>query len=307
MQEEEARRLVIEETYEFKKPKDKEEKRFLRVIAHFDSILFKEALLGEPVPEGEKSVTLPMKFKLQGEGMFAAFFFHIVAIATYLFLLLLAFYVKYDPESSLIEKGVFTSPFYSVIAVILSASMLSIVPLFFVHRYVIYPKGYLLVRVRNFLIGYWLALFIFLLFEAAKIVATHLTGETIVGKLLPFIYHLIDAHSNFVPAFVVGTAGICVFSGFLLLFLTRKDFINAIGVIFLIFGGVFTVLAVLLFKYGCTPQNAKWLVYYLTQFLLSAFSDKEEVLTVLLPMATYFYFRKKISDLNRKMYGMPYS
>jgi len=305
--EEEARRLIAEETYEHRKPEDKEEKRFLRIVAHFDDLLFKESLLGEPIREGEKSATVPLKFKLQGEGVFTALFFHIVSVAFYFSFLLIAFWVKYDPSSRTLDRLLFTSPAYSFLAAFISAAVLSAVPVFFVKRYVVYPEGYLFVRVKNFLYGYWFGILGVAFLITVKIIVTAVTGESFAGKLLSLLYQVVSLHLR---EFVLGTTALAFalfLAGALLLFGTRKDYLNAVGMLFAVAGATLLVFVVLLVKYGATVQNAQWLLYYLFQFVLSAFSDKCELAAVVLPLLTYFYFRKRVSDLKKMMYGMPYS
>jgi hypothetical protein len=304
---EDARRIAVEENYEYKKPKDKEEKRFLRIVAHFDDLLFKESLLGEPIKEGEKSASMPLKFKLQGEGMFAAFFFHVFSLAVYVLFLIIAFWVKYDPTSGELDRAFFTSPLYSYLAALMSAAVLSAVPLLFVRRYVIYPEGYLLVRVKNFLYGYWLALLILLLLSLVRIAVVRLKGEGLASYLLPHVYAFIQSHPKlFILGLVVG-AGVLVLAGLFLLIATRKDYLNAVGLVLLVAGITAGVLAGLLYQYGYTPENAQWLVYYLVLFLMGSFSEEAELLSLLLPLSTYLYFKAKVRALERKMYAMPYS
>jgi len=307
MHDEEARRIAVEESYEYKKPRDKEEKRFLRIIAHFDDILFKEALLGEPVKEGEKSASLPLKFKLQGEGMFVAFFFHIFSLAVYILSLVLAFWVRYNPESTNLDRLLFSNPLYNYLAALLSAAILSAVPLLFIRRYIIYPEGYLFTRVKNFLIGYWLSLLILIFLLGIRTVVVRLGGESLVGRVLPAVYSFIENHPEGFIVVLATTALILSLSGFLLLVITRKDYLNAIGLLLLTAGTTLGVVFGLLYKYGYSLENAQWLIYYLTMFLMSSFSDSTELLSLLIPLLTYFIFHLKVKSLQKKMYGMPYS
>ena len=307
MKEEEARRIAVEENYEYKQPRDKEEKRFLRIIAHFDELLFKESLLGEPVREGEKSASMPLKFKLQGEGIFVALFFHMFSLAVYLLFLVIAFWVKYSPDSTTIETAFFSSPAYKVLTTLMAAAILSAVPVLFIKRYVIYPEGFLFVRVKNFLIGYWLALSMILLFNLIKIAVVKLKGEGLASVVLPSVYSFIETHPKEFLFTLVGLAVALTLAGLLLLFMTRKDYLNAVGILLLTFGITLAVLVMLLNKYGYTPQNAEWLIYYLTAFLMEAFSEEGELIAVLIALSTYFLFKRKISELERKMYKMPWS
>ena len=307
MQEEEARRLAYEEEYETRKPKDKNEKRFLRVIAYFDELLFKESLLGEPVREGDKSATLPFKFRLQGEGIFVALFFHVVSLALYVLFLMVAFWAVYDPQSSAVNREFFSSSYYRIIVAVMEGLILSAVPLMMISRYVIYPEGYLFVRIHNFLIGYWTAIIVLLVIDLFKVILSSLKGFSFAAVLMPKIYHLIDAHPKGFLATVLLTAVAGIVIGIMLMLATRKDYLNAIGLVVFTVGAIFATLAALLFKYGYSPTNAKWLIYYLANFLLQAFSEKLSLLALLIPLATYFLFRRKVRELRRKMYEMPYS
>ncbi|ADU97713.1 hypothetical protein Theam_1757 (plasmid) [Thermovibrio ammonificans HB-1] len=307
MHDEEARRIAIEENLEYKKPRNKEEKRFLRIVAHFDDLLFKESLLGEPIREGEKSATLPLKFKLQGEGIFVAFFFHITSLAALLFFLIIEFWVKYSPDSMRVEKLLFESPAYKIVVTVATAAILSAVPVMFIKRYIIYPEGYLFVRVKNFLMGYWLGLTVLLLLSIVRMVIVSLKGEGVMSWLLPRVYDFIQSHFEVFHIGIVAGAVLLFSLGLGLMFLTRKDYINAVGLMLTTAGSILGILAVLLYKYGATPENAQWLIYYLAVFIMNAFSEKIEMATLLIPLLTVFLFKWKVRSLRRKMYEMPYS
>lgn len=307
MQEEEARRLAYEEEYETKKPKDKNEKRFLRIVAYFDELLFKESLLGEPVREGDKSATLPFKFRLQGEGIFVALFFHIVSIAIYVLLLMVAFWAVYDPQGTELNRTLFSSPYYRLLIAVVEGLILSAVPLMMISRYVIYPEGYLFTRVHNFLIGYWTAIVILLIIDLFKVLLSSLKGFSAAAVLMPKVYSLIDAHPKGFLAAVIAAAVLGVVLGIMLMLATRKDYLNAVGLVIFTVGAIFGALAVLLFKYGYSPTNAKWLIYYLANFLIEAFSEKLSLISLLMPLSTYLLFKRKVRELRKKMYEMPYS